>query len=106
MREKIDKSNYLFTNKMLVALILPFIALYNGGGAIFRAQGNSEIPMRVSIMVNIINVGGNWKIQKSNKALTKGTIYPIGKSVSKWFGVKMTKDIVSREHIEAEADDW
>ena len=28
-----------------------------------------------------------------NKALTKGTIYPIVKSISKWFGVKMTKDI-------------
>lgn len=28
-----------------------------------------------------------------NKALTKGTIYPIVKSVSKWFGVKMTKEV-------------
>jgi hypothetical protein len=31
--------------------------------------------------------------QLMNKALTKGTIYPIVKSVSKWFGVKMTKDV-------------
>lgn len=30
-----------------------------------------------------------------NKSLTKGTIYPIVKSVSKWFGVKMTKDVFS-----------
>lgn len=28
-----------------------------------------------------------------NAALTKGTIYPIVKSVAKWFGVKMTKDV-------------
>lgn len=28
-----------------------------------------------------------------NTALTKGTIYPIVKSVSKWFGVKMTKEV-------------
>lgn len=28
-----------------------------------------------------------------NTALTKGTIYPIVKSVAKWFGVKMTKDV-------------
>ena len=28
-----------------------------------------------------------------NAALTKGTIYPVVKSVSKWFGVKMTKDV-------------
>lgn len=31
--------------------------------------------------------------QLMKKALTKGTIYPIVKSVSKWFGVKMTKDV-------------
>lgn len=29
----------------------------------------------------------------SKKALTKGTIYPIVKSISKWFGVKMTKEV-------------
>ncbi len=28
-----------------------------------------------------------------NAALTKGTIYPIVKSVAKWFGVKMTKEV-------------
>ncbi len=28
-----------------------------------------------------------------NTALTKGTIYPIVKSVAKWFGVKMTKEV-------------
>ena len=27
------------------------------------------------------------------KALTKGTVYPIVKSVAKWFGVKMTKEV-------------
>ena len=38
---------------------IPFIALYNGGAAIFRTMGNSEISMRVSIVMNIINVAGN-----------------------------------------------
>ncbi|MBS5729293.1 MAG: hypothetical protein KHW70_02525 [Clostridium sp.] len=28
-----------------------------------------------------------------NTALTKGTLYPLVKSVAKWFGVKMTKDV-------------
>ena len=27
------------------------------------------------------------------KALTKGTVYPIVKSVAKWFGIKMTKEV-------------
>lgn len=31
--------------------------------------------------------------QLLRKALTKGTIYPIVKSISKWFGVKMTKQV-------------
>ena len=31
--------------------------------------------------------------QLLNKALTKGAIYPIVKSVSKWFGVKMTRQV-------------
>lgn len=31
--------------------------------------------------------------QLLNKALTKGAVYPIVKSVAKWFGVKMTKEV-------------
>ena len=31
--------------------------------------------------------------QLLRKALTKGTIYPIVKSVAKWFSVKMTKEV-------------
>jgi hypothetical protein len=31
--------------------------------------------------------------QLLRRALTKGTIYPIVKSVAKWFGVKMTKEV-------------
>ncbi|MBR1599708.1 MAG: hypothetical protein IJ661_12470 [Lachnospiraceae bacterium] len=31
--------------------------------------------------------------QLLNKALTKGTIYPIVKSVAKWFSVRMTKEV-------------
>lgn len=31
--------------------------------------------------------------QLLKKALTKGSIYPIVKAVSKWFGVKMTKEV-------------
>lgn len=41
------------------ALSFPFIALYNGGAAIYRAQGNSRRPMTISIISNFINVGGN-----------------------------------------------
>lgn len=43
----------------ITALSFPFIALYNAGAAIFRSMGNSRISMKVSVMMNIINVVGN-----------------------------------------------
>ena len=47
------------TYLLIVTASIPFIALYNGDAAIFRTMGNSQISMRVSIVMNIINVTGN-----------------------------------------------
>lgn len=41
------------------ALSFPFIALYSGGAAVYRAQGNAKGPMLISILSNFINIGGN-----------------------------------------------
>lgn len=41
------------------ALSFPFIALYNGGAAVYRAQGNSKRPMLISVISNFLNIGGN-----------------------------------------------
>ena len=46
---------FLFTS-----LGYPFLALYNGGAAIFRAMGNSKISMIASLIMNLINLIGNW----------------------------------------------
>ena len=43
----------------LTALSFPFLAAYNSGAAIFRANGNTRIPMLVSLLINGINIGGN-----------------------------------------------
>lgn len=43
----------------ITALSFPFMALYNAGAAIFRSVGNSKVSMKVSVMMNIINVVGN-----------------------------------------------
>lgn len=44
---------------MIVAASIPFMALYNGGAAIFRVMGNSKVTMQVSMIMNVINVAGN-----------------------------------------------
>ena len=43
----------------ITALSFPFLAMYNAGAALFRASGNSRLPMTVSILSNIINIIGN-----------------------------------------------
>ena len=43
----------------IVMFSIPFIAVYNGGSALFRAIGDSRTPMKISILMNVINVAGN-----------------------------------------------
>lgn len=43
----------------LTALSYPFIALFNVNGAFFRSEGNSRLPMTVSVICNCINIVGN-----------------------------------------------
>ena len=44
---------------MITAISIPFLALYNAGAAIFRTMGNSKLPMKVMLAMNIAHAIGN-----------------------------------------------
>ena len=44
---------------LVTILSYPFLAFFNAGAAFFRAGGNSRFPMIVSVISNLLNIGGN-----------------------------------------------
>lgn len=58
-RTEKDVWNYSQQYFLITTCSYPFIALFNAGGSLYRACGNSKFPMKISIIANIINVIGN-----------------------------------------------
>ena len=54
-----DVMAYANTYFLIVEASIPFMALYSAGAAIFRVMGNSAVSMKISLIMNAINVGGN-----------------------------------------------
>lgn len=71
-----DVMKHAKTYLLIVAASIPFIALYNGGAAIFRTMGNSKVTMQVSIIMNIINVTGNAILIYGFHLQTEGVAIP------------------------------
>lgn len=44
----------------ITAVSYPFIALFNCGAALYRAAGNSRLPMIIAIISNVTNIFLNW----------------------------------------------
>lgn len=76
----------------------------DGNGEILDAETMNTLILCMGVMYGVAGANNAIKsvaralasgVEKQllKKALTKGTIYPIVKSVSKWFGVNMTKQI-------------
>lgn len=57
-------------------------------GVMYGVQGANSALKSLAVAL-----GKGVEKQLLNRALTKGTIYPIVKRVSKWFGVRMTKQV-------------
>ena len=71
-----DVYGHADTYMMIVNASIPFLALYNAGAAIFRSIGNSNISMRVSLIMNGINVVGNAILIYVCKCGTEGVAIP------------------------------
>ena len=58
----IDNEVFAACKKYLIitAISFPMLAIYNSGAAIYRSIGDSKTSMKVSILMNIINVIGNY----------------------------------------------
>lgn len=43
----------------ITAFSLPFLGIYSAASAVFRAHGNTALPLRIMIATNLLNVAGN-----------------------------------------------
>ena len=54
-----DVMRNAITYLIISAVSFPFLAVYNACAALFRSMGNSKVTLKVSILINLINVAGN-----------------------------------------------
>ena len=77
----LEEKGQLFDSEALNVLTLCIGVMYGAAGA-----NNAVKAMARGLATGV-------EKQLMRKALTKGTFYPIVKSISKWFGKKMTKEV-------------
>lgn len=80
----------------ITGLSYPFLALYNAGAAIFRSTGNSAISMKVSVFMNLINIGGNALCVYVLKMGTAGVAVPT--LVSRTLGAAIILYLAAAHH--------
>ena len=77
----LDESGQVFDTETMNILIICLGVMYGAAGA----------SNALKVMAKALASGVEKQLLR--RALTKGTIYPIVKSVAKWFSVKMTKEV-------------
>lgn len=61
---------------LIVAASIPFLAVYSSGAAAFRTMGNSKLPMKVMMAMNMLNLTGNAVLVYGFKMGTAGVAIP------------------------------
>lgn len=91
---------------LIVAASIPFMALYNGGAAIFRTMGNSKVTMQISIIMNVINIGGNAILIYGFHRGTEGVAIPtlVSRMTAAIIIIALLCDEKRTLHIERTAD--
>ena len=91
------------TQKLMYLYGFPQIDVEENG-QVFDSETMNLLILCMGVMYGVVGANNALKAvakalgtgvekQLLRRALTKGTIYPIVKNVSKWFGVRMTKQI-------------
>ena len=83
------------------SLSFPFMALYNAGAALFRVMGNSKISMKVSLLMNAINVAGNALCIYGLKMGVEGVAIPtlVSRTVAAIVILKLVFDKRNQVHV-------
>lgn len=71
-----DVMDYSRRYMLIVMAAVPFIAIYNSGAAILRTMGNSSLSLKISAVMNGINIIGNAILIYGLKFSVEGVAIP------------------------------
>lgn len=71
-----DVMDYSRRYMMIVMAAVPFIAIYNSGAAILRTMGNSGTSLKISAIMNVVNIAGNAVLVYGFKFGVEGVAIP------------------------------
>ena len=86
---------------LITAFSFPMLAIQNACAALFRAAGNSRIPMRIAIIVNVLHVGGNalfiygFKLGTAGAALSTLICRAIAAAILTWLLIYGKRSVIS-----------
>ncbi len=68
--------DYCNTYYLIMVASIPFLALYSACSAMFRSTGNSKISMKIGILMNAINIPGNYVLLHVFHMGVEGVAFP------------------------------